>query len=243
VTEVLSDSSYLRERIEPRHGDELYLHLADLRKALDMLVPYGAARVLDYGCGGSPYRSLFSGEYDRADIAENPDRNITLSEDSLLPAEINPYDLILSTQVLEHVRNPALYLSECHRALRPGGELVITTHGLFEDHPCPHDFWRWTVEGLSVALEDAGFLVERALKVTVGPRATLFFLQRDLGNLGSMREINAIFPTLFAIMRKVGKGRLHKFADARFGAFAVRDRQESPWDDRYIALAIKAVRR
>jgi hypothetical protein len=67
---------------------------------------------------------------------------------------------VLSTQVLEHVADPALYLSECLRVLRPRGRL-LSTHGIMVYHPDPVDYWRWTCAGLRRAVEDAGFEVVR----------------------------------------------------------------------------------
>ncbi len=45
---------------------------------------------------------------------------------------------------------PGLYLSECFRVLRPGGQLLLSTHGVFPYHPDPVDLWRWTCEGLRI---------------------------------------------------------------------------------------------
>jgi hypothetical protein len=33
-------------------------------------------------------------------------------------------------------------------------EVVLTTHGLFEDDGCPCDFPRWTADGLRLELHD-----------------------------------------------------------------------------------------
>ena len=68
---------------------------------------------------------------------------------------------MLSTQVLEHVRDPQVYLAECMRVLRPGGRLLLSTHGIMVYHPDPVDYWRWTGEGLKRAVEQAGFKVVR----------------------------------------------------------------------------------
>jgi len=144
----------------------------------DAIAANQGVSVLDYGCGGSPYRSLFQADrYHRADIPGLPDLDFVFGEDSRLTATDADYDWVLSTQVLEHVKHVGAYLRECRRVLRPGGRLLLTTHGVFPDHGCPYDFWRWTADGLHVELTAAGFAVERMEKLTTGPRALLFLNQ------------------------------------------------------------------
>jgi len=41
--------------------------------------------------------------------------------------EDNAYDSIVSFQVIEHIRDDALFLKEIHRVLRPGGMAMLTT--------------------------------------------------------------------------------------------------------------------
>src|SRR5262249_27834958 len=174
--EALAAQEYLRERFEPRPGDPGYLCLSDLLMAIKGLVPSHAKRVLDYGCGGSPYRPLF-GEctYHRADFVGGSNLDFEYAADSRLPLEASDYDCMLSTQVLEHVEDPIVYLQECYRVLRPGGHLLLTTHGIFEDHAAPHDYWRWTAVGLQRMIEGAaGLKVKTVKKLTTGPRGVLF---------------------------------------------------------------------
>jgi len=57
------------------------------------------------------------------------------------------------------VIDPARYLSECCRLLKPGGSLVLSTHGIMYYHPDPEDYWRWTSAGLAKLVEDAGLQV------------------------------------------------------------------------------------
>ena len=68
---------------------------------------------------------------------------------------------MLSTQVLEHVSDPRLYLAEAFRVLRPGGRMLLSTHGTFSYHPDPVDYWRWTCAGLRRIVVAEGFEVER----------------------------------------------------------------------------------
>ncbi|UII27800.1 methyltransferase domain-containing protein [Fulvivirga maritima] len=39
----------------------------------------------------------------------------------------NSFDVIISFQVIEHIKNDKLYLQEIHRVLKPGGKALITT--------------------------------------------------------------------------------------------------------------------
>jgi len=191
----LGADEYIRERIEPTPGDTAYLHLADLVLGLKTLMPPNITRILDYGCGGSPYRRLFGTcTYHRADLAGNLPVDFEYSLDSRLPAELTAdYDCVLSTQVLEHVLSPTAYLSEAYRVLKPGGHLLLSTHGLFEDHFLPFDYWRWTAHGLRRLVEETGFNVDRVLKLTTGPRAAMFLAERELFRLGSKEPVRLRF--------------------------------------------------
>jgi SAM-dependent methyltransferase len=240
VIHNLVESEYIRERITPEPGDQFYLVLSDLLEAIRMLSDKNASNVLDFGCGGSPYRSLFNKIYHGADIVENLQRDITLIDDCKLPPQLASYDLVFSTQVLEHVGDPRLYLSECYRALRPGGQLVLTTHGSFEDHPCPEDYWRWTASGLRKVVEQSGLTVKKILKITTQGRASLFLLERDLGQLSSRSRYNS-FCLSFKLLSRFGTRRLHKFADKFLSdCRVVEDLEER--HTRYIALGVSAVR-
>jgi SAM-dependent methyltransferase len=119
--------------------------------------------ILDYGCADTPYRGWFpsDAEYVAADLPGNEAASLELNGDGTVPVDDATFDVVLSTQVLEHVDDPGIYLSECYRVLRPGGRMLLSTHGIFVYHPDPADLWRWTCEGLKRVVEDAGFQVER----------------------------------------------------------------------------------
>jgi SAM-dependent methyltransferase len=200
----LGAEQYIRERIEPTPGDNAYLHLTDLLLGLKTLMPPNVTRILDYGSGGSPYRPLFGAcTYHRADLAGDVAVDFEYGPDSRLPAELADYDCVLSTQVLEHVLSPTAYLAEAYRVLKPGGHLLLSTHGLFEDHFCPHDYWRWTVYGLRKLVEDTGFKVDRILKLTTGPRAAMFLAERELFMLGSKEPARLRFKRPTSILSNV----------------------------------------
>lgn len=238
----LANQEYLRQRLEPRPGDLLYLHLSDLLLAVKAMVPVGAARVLDYGCGGSPYRPLFGNcSYHRADLPGTQGLDFEFDGESRLPPEARDYDCVLSSQVLEHVKNPQAYLQECHRVLKPNGCLLLTTHGLYEDHACPEDYWRWTAFGLQRQVEAAGLQVHTMKKLTTGPRGALFLAERELSRL---RLKKAGWYGLYAsmgirLLQRIGAAGRHKGSDASFPDHRVVDVSESGHDI-YVALAVLA---
>lgn len=154
-----------RDRLNPRWHDSRRVILVDLRRALERAIaahcePGTHLRLLDYGCGDCCYRPLFDevvADYVGADLAGNADADLVLREDGTVPAPDGEFDIVLSTQVLEHVAEVSLYLAECKRLLRPGGLLLLSTHGLWKFHPHPVDLWRWTGSGLEQELRRAGF--------------------------------------------------------------------------------------
>jgi SAM-dependent methyltransferase len=149
------------------------------RLAADLRVPAGG-RVLDYGCADVPYRHFFAAgtDYVAADIPGNPDATLELNADGTVPLEDASVDAVLSTQVLEHVTEPDQYLAECFRVLRPGGRMLLSTHGLMVYHPDPDDYWRWTCAGLRRAVSEAGFEVVR-FEGIMGLAASAFQLLQD----------------------------------------------------------------
>jgi SAM-dependent methyltransferase len=235
---------YRRQRLEPRPGDPSYLCLSDLLIAIEGLIPSGLSRVLDYGCGGSPYRPLFGNcIYHRADFEGGDDLDFEYGADARLPPEVLGYDCVLSTQVLEHVENPSSYLQECYRLLKPGGHLLLTTHGTFEDHASPHDYWRWTASGLHEAVEGARLNVRKLKKLTTGPRAVVFLCESQLASLNFNGA--GLYGRLLSFgvraTQRLGARRLHEASDKSFPQNRVVDAKESGHDI-YICIAVLASR-
>jgi SAM-dependent methyltransferase len=112
------------------------------------------ARVLDVGCGVKPYYPFFAGaaSYVGVDVQENPNADLTGSIEAL-PVEDGSFDVVLCTQVLEHVDDPAAAVRELQRVVAPGGRVLASTHGVMLYHPNPQDLWRWTHTGLQRLFE------------------------------------------------------------------------------------------
>jgi SAM-dependent methyltransferase len=118
------------------------------------------ARVLDVGAGGAPYRELF--EHARYATA-----NWDSSE--ALPVEDRAFEVVLSTQALEHAPDPQRAMSELHRVLVEGGSLYLTVPLVRELQEPPADHYRYTPSALAFLLAGAGFE-----DVSIAPRNDCF---------------------------------------------------------------------
>jgi SAM-dependent methyltransferase len=114
-------------------------------------------RVLDVGCGVKPYYPFFelASEYIGVDVQENPHADLNGAIEHL-PVPDGSFDIVLCTQVLEHVEDPAAAVRELHRVTAPGGRVLASTHGVMLYHPNPQDYWRWTHTGLEKLFRDNG---------------------------------------------------------------------------------------
>ena len=100
------------------------------------IIPNGA-KVLDVGAGGCPHREKFNHcEYLTQDFVQLSDSQIQtqdgygkidyISDILDIPVPDSSFDVILCTEVIEHVPNPILAIKEFARILKSGGTLLIT---------------------------------------------------------------------------------------------------------------------
>jgi SAM-dependent methyltransferase len=150
--------NYIRHRSGRNSGRE---YLMDFVMRAASSVPAGAL-VLDAGSSESaPYRDCFQGHrYESADFAGDPGALTYVCDLTEIPVEAARYDLVVCTQVLEHVPRPEPTLAELHRVLKPGCKLWLSTPLYYEEHMQPYDFFRYTRFGLKSLFERAGFSVD-----------------------------------------------------------------------------------
>jgi ubiquinone/menaquinone biosynthesis C-methylase UbiE len=63
-------------------------------------------------------------------------------------------DVVLITQVLEHIPEPIAVIGEIRRVLKPGGTLLLSVPSIFPQHGSPGDYWRYMPQGLQWILRD-----------------------------------------------------------------------------------------
>jgi 2-polyprenyl-3-methyl-5-hydroxy-6-metoxy-1,4-benzoquinol methylase len=172
------------------YAGESHMHSHFMPRVLSFAnhLPKGA-RVLDVGCGNG----ATCGEFIRrgcrvvgVDLSEQgiewarrthpQGRFALLAADENILRNLNepPFDLVVSTEVVEHLYAPREWARGCFAALKPGGHLICTTpyHGYFKNlvlsllgrwdsHANP--LWDgghiklWSRRTLSALLTEAGF--------------------------------------------------------------------------------------
>jgi SAM-dependent methyltransferase len=238
---VLASDDYMQERLAPQFGDHLYLHLTDLLFYMQTVKVAKGAKILDFGAGGSPYRDFFPESiYLRADISDGNSPDYLIPSNGKVDEEDNFFDVIISTQVAEHISNYQEYFAECFRLLKPNGKLILTVPGMYEEHGCPDDFQRWMTEGIRRDVEKAGFEVEKITKLTVGPRAVFFFFDRYLDKMQMSRKtFTGIFHFSVRLILKPFRGIIHRIVDKLYSEYRmVETRGEG--HAFYLGLAVEA---
>ncbi len=118
------------------------------RVTLDTFIVSHASggRTLDLGSQNGPYAAHFPR---RVALDLHHAANIHLRGDAhLLPFVDGAFDVVLCTEVLEHLTEPPRAIDDMFRVLKPGGQLLLTTRFLFPIHDAPHDYFRFTKYGL-----------------------------------------------------------------------------------------------
>ena len=101
---------------------------------------------LDIGAGNSPYSHYFPNRVG-FDIAAGP--GVQVGGDAhTLPFADETFEIVLSTEVLEHLHSPHVAIAEMRRVLKKGGLVLLSTRFIFPIHDAPHDYFRYTEFGL-----------------------------------------------------------------------------------------------
>lgn len=123
--------------------------------------------LVDVGCGTRSYAAIYephcqqSYGFDVSHSLHDLSRASFLATTTQIPVASNTVDVVLCTEVLEHVAEPSIALAEMSRITRPGGWLVLTTPFLLSVHEAPYDFYRYTEYGLRYLLNQIGYDIEK----------------------------------------------------------------------------------
>ncbi len=134
---------------------------AFLQRAADSANP--STVILDAGAGDGLYRDLFSrSKYlavDFGKVEKVYGKLDTICDLKNIPFRDGVFDIVVCTQVLEHLPEPKQVLQEINRLLKAGGVLWLSAPFFFPEHEIPYDYYRYTRYGLTYLLEFAGFSI------------------------------------------------------------------------------------
>lgn len=130
-------------------------------------IPKGS-RVLDAGAGEGNYRSMFGHcQYFTQDFAQEASmmgrytKLDYISDITALPIPDASFDVVVCTEVIEHIPEPILALKEFSRVLRVGGKLILTAPLGSRLHQRPFHFYGgYTPYWYGRFLPSAGFAIE-----------------------------------------------------------------------------------
>jgi SAM-dependent methyltransferase len=211
------------ERLRRRQGEAVIRHgvpYANSRTTLSLLP--GAAvgewlaehravvrgALLDLGCGNQPYASWYrplASSVTTLDAAPLPGVDVVAYADEV-PLRDGSFDIILATEVLEHVNDAERAMAEISRLLRPGGHAVVTVPYLYPTHEAPHDYRRLTHYGLVALAERHGLrVVDLAAKGGVLALATQFVVVAAVELIGGLlRRLGFRKPIFeYAVLRRL----------------------------------------
>ncbi|MEI6048941.1 MAG: class I SAM-dependent methyltransferase [Bacteroidota bacterium] len=86
-----------------------------------------------------------------------------------IPCPDESFDLVVTQECLEHVKDPFKGMNEMYRVLKKGGKIYLQLPFIIGYHPGPTDFWRFTVEGIEeLAIRSNFNLLEKGIVVGGG---------------------------------------------------------------------------
>lgn len=177
--------------------------------------------IYDLGCGEMPYKEWllnYSDSYTGVDWGSSLHdlkADVLADLNEPLPIESEVADTVISLSVMEHLREPQVFLDEAHRILKRGGAMILQVPFMWWVHEAPYDYFRYTRFGLQYLFTKAGFV-----DFNVYPQTgfwTMWFLKF---NYQSRRLIRGPW-----IIRKAMEILLR-------GVWAI-DQSIAPWLDKY----------
>ena len=147
-------------------------------RQLQEFLPQMQGKVLDIGCGQSPYKHLLNSQktqYYGVDIEEANQKfdyknsQIIHFDGQNIPLGDSLMDSFICTEVLEHIQEPEKFIAEIYRVLKVGGVGVVTVPWSARYHYIPYDYYRYTPSTLNRLFQNFSSIkiVPRGTDITV----------------------------------------------------------------------------
>lgn len=126
-------------------------HLSEIKKS---------KKVVDLGAGPTQFRDIFLQFDQYIGVDYYPYEHVSIVTDftQKLPIKSGSVDVVILSNVLEHVPNHQFFLQECARILTKNGKILITIPFLMRIHQKPYDYIRLTHYALRKLLAENEFV-------------------------------------------------------------------------------------
>lgn len=121
-------------------------------------------RVVELGVGPVGAKPLLMSwkpaAYVGVDVQRTPWSDVVLSPEEIVPAlGAGGFDVVLSTEMLEHARDWRLVVTNLKSLCKPGGRIVVTTRSRGYQFHAPPDYWRYEVSDARQIFADSSDLM------------------------------------------------------------------------------------
>lgn len=162
---------------------------------LEKCQPHLRGHLYDLGCGEMPYKDWLlnhASQYTGVDWGGTLHKlkaDIVADLSEPLPIDSEVADTVFSLSVIEHLREPQIFLNEAYRILKRGGAMVLQVPFMWGVHEAPHDYYRYTQYGLRYMFEKAGFT-----QIDVYPQTGFWTMWTLKFNYQSARLVRGPWP-------------------------------------------------
>jgi len=117
----------------------------------------------------------------------------------------NSFDVVICTELLEHVRDWKNVITNIKGVVKPDGLLFITTRSKgFGHHGYPYDYWRYEIKDFQIIFSDFEIL---CLAQDVGSPGVLFWGKKP----HDFRETDLKTYKLWSIIKRIRSNSISKF--------------------------------
>ena len=163
----------------------------ELKKQFKKLKP---GIVLDVGAKDSPYKDYIPHtKYLRLDISKKTKPDIVGDIQNFKTRK--RFDIVIMTEVLEHLSNPKKAIDNIYKILHPGGVCILSTCFFYPYHPDPKDYYRFTKDSLY-------YLFKKFKKIEIYPYGNRFHVIWLTLSVGFLKILNIFNPIIAKIRVK-----------------------------------------
>lgn len=169
------------------------------------------ATFLEIGCGDLRYREHIDEDAWTCvftDVEFRSSEVSVLADVQRLPFADHSFDIIMMTEVLEHIPDIDRALLEISRILSPGGVLIVTFPFNYGLHELPNDYRRWTEFNAITQFAKVG-LITRTFERRGDALAVLLTIiaQLTLGAVEVLR-MKPLFRPVYFVLQPIASGAI-----------------------------------